>query len=721
MADTTSNGLEPADGTPDFSPRFYGIALVLLVLVAIGFWLVQRFTALDVQRDVQNWQEKLTLVSESRSDAVQQWVSDNFKELRVLADNPSLQLYMTELHDQPEGKREQEADKDELSRLPQQNYLRNLLVFTAERGGFTKPAGQAVAINANVGEVGKSGLALLDKEGRVVVSTLMQDATKDAIVRVAKNIEPGKAKLLDIQKDTEGALYIGFVSPIYSIQGDRTAESQIGLAVGIKVVKENLFSLLRHPGVTEKTLEAILVRENEGSLEYISPLQDGSSALTKEIRGDVLTNNNEWKLLQSSGDFLSTYKDYRAKEVLATSRLIAGTPWVMVTKVDKAEALRTSNQRRASAVTIFTLVIAVVAALIVAAWRYLQSHRAMLMSRHFRLLAAQSMAQEKLLRLVTDHQPEAIYIVDRSNICRFANKRAADDAGMSVEAMAGKTLADIKGASSAAGIAANCQSALADQQIEYDLQRYEVGGAERVIRAAYIPVKELPVSSLPERSAGVLVVEQNITEVVHEREQRLHTQVQLVRALLSLVDKRDPFAANHSLIVSELAQSIASTLELEPVMVDTTRIAGSLMNVGKIIVPAELLTKTSRLDDEEKRIIQDSMSMVAGILSDIRFEGPVVETLRQWQEKWNGSGPQGMGGEQPLVSARIIAVANAFVGMISPRSWRTAISVEDAGKFLMEHADTLFDRRVVVALMHYIDTQAGREWLKNILAAKKKA
>jgi HD-GYP domain-containing protein (c-di-GMP phosphodiesterase class II) len=99
----------------------------------------------------------------------------------------------------------------------------------------------------------------------------------------------------------------------------------------------------------------------------------------------------------------------------------------------------------------------------------------------------------------------------------------------------------------------------------------------------------------------------------------------------------------------------------------------------------------------------------------------VAETLRQWQEKWDGNGPMGLKGEAILVSARIIAVANAFIGMISPRSWRTAIPMESANKFLLDQSDIHFDRRVVVALINFVENHSGRAWIHEILEGQKDA
>lgn len=706
---------------PDLKPRLFGIALLVLGIVLAGAWLVSKFTAADLARDLQAWQEKLNLIAESRTTDVDQWVGTNFKELKTLADNPSLQLYMTELQSMKQGDGPAPAGQpvktpETESEPAQKVYLRNLVVFSAQRAGFSIPNSLS-AIPANVPQEGENGLAIIDSHNAVVVSTPMADETRDLILGYAVKSAPGKQALIDIHKSKNGVPVIGFLTPVFSIQGDRDAGSQIGWVVGVKAVDSNLFALLKPPGITEKTLETVLVRNDGGMLTYISPLQDGTAALNKSLPFDP-AKMADAKLIASSGSFVSEMSDYRNKPVLATSRAITGTPWTLVVKVDRAEALAASNQHRASMEVFFFMLIAVIVLVIVALWRYAHSKRSLMMSSYFRTLAAEAVAQEKLVRLVADNQQEAIYIVDNAQTVRFANHKAAQEANMSPDSVAGKSLADVRGAAAAEYIAQQCELATKQGQVAYDVQRMQIGGEDHVIRSAYVPIAHIPVAALREPTPGVLVVEQDISEAVHEREKRLESQRQLIETLVRLVDRRDPFSANHSQLVSHLAQETAMEMKLDEVTSATARIAGSLMNIGKIIVPRDLLTKTGTLTPEEKRVIHDSMNAAADLLKDISFDGPVAETLRQWQEEWNGSGPTGIKGESILVTARIIAVANAFVGMISPRSWRTAMPIEAANKFLLEQSDTHFDRRVVVALINYVENHQGKAWITKVLQQK---
>ncbi|MDE3059974.1 MAG: PAS domain-containing protein [Pseudomonadota bacterium] len=689
---------------PQATPRIYAISALVAAIVLGGMRLVAHFTSAELGRDLDTWQEKLNLIAESRASDVDRWVEGQFSELRSLADNPSLQMYMTELQMQPDGRGGDSAQKV---------YLRNLVLFTAARAGFG--AGNAAAsIPANVQPESKSGLAVINAKREIAVSTLIEPGMRDIMMEQAAQAPAGHEKLIDLRKDKDGTPYIGFVVPVYSIQGEHNAASQIGGIIGVKTVDDNLFKLLKHPGTTEHSLEILLARRGGNTIDYLSPLMDGTAALTKQIPFDP-AKSAEAQLMQTTGNFTSEKPDYRGNTVLATSRAIAGTPWTLIVKIDRQEALAASEQYRNGMVALFFLSIAVIVLILIAIWWYAHSKRSMMLSHHFRKLAAQTAAQERMLRLVSDHQPEAVYIIDVNYTYRFANQQAASAAGMSPESVVGKTLVDQQGAALAEKIEKQCAEALQHGQVIYETHAVYKEGEEHVIRSAYVPLAHIPLAALPKPTPGVLIVEQDISDAVHERERRLATLRQLVDMLLRLVDRRDPFAANHSQLVAGLAQETAAAMQLSPVLVETARIAGSLMNVGKIVVPPELLTKTDPLSPEEKRNIHDSMNAAAELIENIQFDGPVVETLRQWQEKWDGTGPLALSDDAILITARVIAAANAFVGMISPRSWRTAMSIEDATRFMLDQSDKAFDRRVVVALINYIENQSGRAWVRHVL------
>ena len=160
---------------------------------------------------------------------------------------------------------------------------------------------------------------------------------------------------------------------------------------------------------------------------------------------------------------------------------------------------------------------------------------------------------------------------------------------------------------------------------------------------------------------------EDITDLFDERERRARILRELVQTRVAVVDRRDPNSAHHSARVASVARAIAEAMHLDEAAVATCDIAGALMNLGKVTVPQEVLTKREALSDDELAMIRQSVLTSAELIDGVEFEGPVAETIRQIQERWDGAGqPAALAGEEILPTARIVAVANAFVGMVSP-------------------------------------------------------
>ncbi|PHQ68987.1 MAG: histidine kinase, partial [Sneathiella sp.] len=237
------------------------------------------------------------------------------------------------------------------------------------------------------------------------------------------------------------------------------------------------------------------------------------------------------------------------------------------------------------------------------------------------------------------------------------------------------------------------------------LTRIIDGDEEKVIKSDFIPLRSARV-----HSKEVLTIFQDVSEVVFERERRETVLRNLVTTLVGFVDRRDPFSADQSRRVTNVAVAVAKELNYSDDIIRTVDIAGNLMNIGKVLVPPELLTKTKNLSAKEMDIIRNSLFASADLLEEVDFDLPVAATLRQLQENWDGSGqPQGLKGIEIGEAARVIAVANAFVGMVSPRAYRSALGFSAAVKHLLDDADRRFDRKTVSALINFLENRGGRE------------
>ncbi|MEE9299676.1 MAG: HD domain-containing phosphohydrolase [Alphaproteobacteria bacterium] len=690
----------PATGRPNGAWRPNRIVLLaagaLVLAVAVGVFFVFRFADAERERDLQNWQVRMGIVAESRLAAIDDWLAGQFRHLQGLAENTALQLYMTQL---ATGTAQETAPIDEPA---QRVYLRNLLVAVAEQGGFTGPVlGPDVA--ANVNRLGVAGIALFDMDGKGLVATPAMpppDARLEAALAGAPRAE---RQLIDLYIGAAGTPTIGFILPVFALQSNEEASSQIGWAVGLKEVADELYPLFHQPGITEETAEVVLLREKGGAAEYLSPLSDGTGALRRTLALDTPELAAGFALATPGG--FGVKRDYRGIEVLAVARALAGTPWTLLYKVDTAEALADTNARTTRLIVVFLLIIGVLVVALIAVWRHGTSRRASESAEMYRKLAERFESQQKLLQLVTDSQPNGICILDDRSRFRFANEKVAQDAGIAAEDLLGKSLKSVVGPVEAARIEPVNRGVFATKEPVVTVHEVEDNGHAKVIQTRHIPLPKAV-----DRPLSVLLVSEDITAEVTERKRREHDLKTLVDTLVGVVDRRDPYAANHSRRVATVAHTIAEQSGADGTEQKTVEIAALLMNLGKILVPVELLTTERKLTDDELRQIRESILASAELLEGVPFDVPIVETLRQILEAWDGSGtPLGLKGQEILKSARVIAVANAFVGLVSPRAYRNGLDFDGAVDALLKDSAHKFDRSVVAALVNYLDNQGGRE------------
>jgi PAS domain S-box-containing protein len=674
--------------------KMVATVLAILAVTAVAVGLIFRFVDEEREREMFNWQTRLGIVADSRDAAVEGWVAGSAGVLANLADNEALRLYLTRIKSG-----DQQANAPD---SPEIGSLTNLLVVTADRTGFTAPPVGA-EVRANVPRVGVAGLALLDLDLKPIISTANFPPIESALQAFLRELPRGKPAFIDLYIAPSGRPTVGFLEPIYAVQEDPAPEHQIGWVFGLKPVDETMFPQLKQPGATERTAEAVLVRKAGAVVEYLSPLRDGSAPLRQKRALNTPRLAAAFALDRPGG--FGLYRDYAGNDVLVTSRPVAGTPWTLMYKVDRQEALGESETRLRRLLLILLLAVAFMLAALFAIWRHGASQRAAAAADRFQEMAERFEQQRNFLRVVTDSQPNTIFIADERNIYRFANAVAAESTGGDKDALLGKTLAAVLGPERAKPYERLNRQALEEAKPVSSIHRYQTPEGERVLQSEHIPIK-----ATPDTPGGVLVVEEDVTTAVTERERRAKTLRDLVGTLMTVVDQRDPNAAHHSTRVAAVARAVAEEMGLDATLADTAEFAGTLMNLGKILVPSEILTRKGGLTDAEIRQVRDSIQATADLLQDVPFDGPVVETLRQCQERWDGTGrPRGLTGDGIVLPARIVAVANAFVAMVEPRAHRAGLDFDAAAKVLLDGVGTAYDRRVVAALLNYLDNRGGRQ------------
>ncbi len=169
-------------------------------------------------------------------------------------------------------------------------------------------------------------------------------------------------------------------------------------------------------------------------------------------------------------------------------------------------------------------------------------------------------------------------------------------------------------------------------------------------------------------------------------------------SLAKAVDARDAYTGSHSERVSELAARIAQRLAVDAEMIELTRLAASLHDLGKLAIPEEILRKPTSLTESERLVLERHPQIGFRMLESLGVD-PVAQWVLHHHERWDGTGyPDGLPGDEIPLGARIIFVADAYDAMTSDRVYRPRLSEDEAMTELLRCAGTQFDPGVVAAL-----------------------
>jgi PAS domain S-box-containing protein/putative nucleotidyltransferase with HDIG domain len=190
----------------------------------------------------------------------------------------------------------------------------------------------------------------------------------------------------------------------------------------------------------------------------------------------------------------------------------------------------------------------------------------------------------------------------------------------------------------------------------------------------------------------------------NERLQALLRQITV--ALGRVVEARDPYTSGHEERVAVLARQIAVEMGLAPEDAEAVEITGLVHDIGKLSVPAEILTKPSALSSIELRLIRDHSRSGYEILKDIDFVWPVADIVLQHHERLDGSGyPNGIAGDDIMLLARVLAVADVVEAMASHRPYRPAAGLEAAVAEVSDHPE-LYDPHAAAACVRLYEAGA---------------
>ena len=205
----------------------------------------------------------------------------------------------------------------------------------------------------------------------------------------------------------------------------------------------------------------------------------------------------------------------------------------------------------------------------------------------------------------------------------------------------------------------------------------------------------------------LLTVIRNITDRKQAEEELRKSYAKLqktvegaIEAIGTIAETRDPYTAGHQRRVAKLASAIAEEMNLPPKKIETIHVAGILHDIGKINVPAEILSKPSKLSDVEMNLVKTHPQIGREILKSLELPWPICQIVLQHHERADGSGyPNGISGDNITIEARILAVADVVEAMASHRPYRPSLGIDKALEEISKNTGIFYDPNVVSACL----------------------
>lgn len=669
---------------------------LLLLLMVAGALLINGYIGAEKERDLLQWETRIGLVAGTKADAVVRLLAADRHNLEELAANASLRFYLWQLAGHPPAEPGVAGEEPESL-----GYLRNLLLAAAARWGYE--AGGDARIPANLPQPRSTGLAILDARLHLVVATPGLFDLAETYAGVLRPLLEGQAsRVVQLMLDGAGEPVLVEALPVATVSGaGGDAAQPLGVLLAIRSAAADLYPLLtRGPDFSEES-ESILLEKRDGEVVLLSPTRDGSQPLRRALpaeRQDLA----EVAAVAAPGRFVSL-PNYRGEVVLQVSRPISGQDWVLVQQVNAAQALGLADERRRFLLLALSLLLLAVAAVAVAAWRHGSGVRARHLAEELSSKADRLQQQTELLHAISDSLDVLVILVASDNRVVFTNQAAAAAAGTTISTMQGGLVGGVLPKAVQPGIHAGLaqvrdQGGSAHQLLAWPGAN---GEAERMYRASFIPVHRIG-----EERDLVLLVLSDVSAIQQANQRSTDMLRRLVLTLVGVVDRHDPYSANHAQRMTEVADALARELGFSDQERATLTLAASLANIGKVMIPVELLTKPGPLSAEEQETLQKHVGYGIELLHDLQFDGPVVDIIAQKHERPDGRGyPHGLPASRLSLAGQVLAVANAFVALLSPRAWRQGLSVQGALDELMRGAGSQFDRRVVAALFHVAENR----------------
>jgi PAS domain S-box-containing protein/putative nucleotidyltransferase with HDIG domain len=309
---------------------------------------------------------------------------------------------------------------------------------------------------------------------------------------------------------------------------------------------------------------------------------------------------------------------------------------------------------------------------------------------------------EAKYRDLVENINDIIYATDDHGIITYIAPRIEAVGGYTTSELIGRPFFDFVYQEDIPFVRDNLKQDLSGHAEPHEYRAVTKAGDIRWVRVSSRPSFNNEKRFIGLRGVMTDITDRKRTEEALQRsyEQLRETFIETVNALASTVEMKDPYTAGHQRWATRLACAIAKQMGLSEERIEGIRMAGLIHDIGKINIPAEILSRPGQLSEIQYNMVKIHPQVGCDILREIKFPWPVAEIVLQHHERMNGSGyPERRSGEEIIMEARILAVADTVEAMASHRPYRAAHGIETALAEITRNRGTLYDPTVVDACL----------------------
>ena len=318
-------------------------------------------------------------------------------------------------------------------------------------------------------------------------------------------------------------------------------------------------------------------------------------------------------------------------------------------------------------------------------------------------LEEQFALERELFQSLLDNLPDAVYFKDNKNRLIRVNRFYAEGFKMSNEEIAGKTDFDFFPKNQA-------QKMFDDDTYVLKTGNPIIGKIERTLLPNgthnCVTTTKIPLKNKKGKIIGTMGITRDITVYDQLEQNRLNMVMNSLKVLDKVLEIKDPYTFGHTRRVSIIAERIAKELEWDDNRVLELRMTAELHDIGKILIPLEILNKPGKLSNLEIKMIQEHVERCYEMLKPHTFPFPLSEAIYQHHERLDGKGyPRGLSADKIIPEARILAVSDVLEAMTFHRPYRAALGLKKALKELEDNAGSKYDTEIVNTAVRILKEQ----------------